>query len=106
MGANIINMGVIGGDLSGITAYRGLFFQSSSPPIPPPSLPAGSRSLLQLACAVEMAVARTFPLELGLFSMGLYRTVIGIIEQYHGIAIYLIATARPDIMADTTVVPA
>jgi len=106
MGANIINMGVIGGFV-GYYSYRGLLPVFKSPYAP--ALIAGWLSLFvaALACAVEMAVAGTFPLELGLFSMGLYHAVIGIIEGgITAFAIYLIATARPDIMADTTVVPA
>lgn len=106
MGANIINMGVIGGFV-GYYSYRGLYTLFKSPYAP--AFIAGWLSLFvaALACAVEMAVAGTFPLELGLFSMGLYHAVIGIIEGgITAFAIYLIATARPDIMADTTVVPA
>ena len=106
MGANIINMGVIGGFV-GYYSYRGFYPIFKSPYAP--AFIAGWLSLFiaSLACAVEMALAGTFPLGLGLFSMGLYHAVIGIIEG--GItasAIYLIATARPDIMADTEGVPA
>jgi len=53
-----------------------------------------------LACAVEMAVAGTFPLGLGLVSMGLYHAVIGVIEgAITATALYLIFTARPDILS-------
>jgi len=105
MGANIINMGVIGGFV-GYYSYRGFYPIFKSPYAP--AFIAGWLSLFiaALACAVEMALAGTFPLGLGLFSMGLYHAVIGIIEG--GItasAIYLIATARPDIMADAEGVP-
>ncbi|MDD1710150.1 MAG: cobalt transporter CbiM [Methanoregulaceae archaeon] len=105
MGANIINMGVIGGFV-GYYSYRGFYPIFKSPYAP--AFIAGWLSLFiaALACAVEMALAGTFPLGLGLFSMGLYHAVIGIIEG--GItasAIYLIATARPDIMANTEGVP-
>ncbi|HPX73378.1 MAG TPA: cobalt transporter CbiM [Methanoregulaceae archaeon] len=106
MGANIINMGVIGGFV-GYYSYRGLLPVFKSPYAP--AFIAGWLSLFvaALACAVEMAVAGTFPLELGLLSMGLYHAVIGIIEGgITAFAVYLIATARPDIMADATVVPA
>lgn len=106
MGANIINMGVIGGFV-GYYSYRGFYPIFKSPYAP--AFIAGWLSLFiaALACAVEMAIAGTFPLGLGLFSMGLYHAVIGIIEG--GItasAIYLIATARPDILANTEGVPA
>jgi cobalt/nickel transport system permease protein len=106
MGVNIINMGVIGGFV-GYYSYRGFYHVFKSPYAP--AFIAGWLSLFiaDLATAVEMAIAGTFPLGLGLFSMGLYHAVIGIIEG--GItasAIYLIATARPDIMADAEGVPA
>jgi len=106
MGANIINMGVIGGFV-GYYSYRGLYPLFKSPYAP--AFIAGWLSLFvaALVTAVEMAVAGTFPLGLGLFSMGLYHAVIGIIEGgITAVAIYLIATARPDIMADQPGVPA
>jgi len=105
MGANIINMGVIGGFI-GFYSYRGLFRLFRT--IYPAAFIAGWLSLFiaALACAVEMAVAGTFPLELGLLSMGLYHAVIGVIEGgITAVAIYLIHTARPDIMAETPGVP-
>ncbi|NYT06970.1 MAG: cobalt transporter CbiM [Methanomicrobiales archaeon] len=100
MGANIINMGVIGGFV-GFYSYRALvpLFKN----IYPAAFIAGWLSLFiaALVTAVEMAVAGTFPLELGLFSMGLYHAVIGVIEGgITAVAIYLIHTARPDIMAE------
>lgn len=104
MGANIINMGVIGGFV-GYYSYRGLLPILKSPYVP--AFIAGWLSLFvaALVCAVEMAVAGTFPLNLGLFSMGLYHAVIGIIEgAITAIAIYLIATARPDIIDRKSVV--
>jgi cobalt/nickel transport system permease protein len=106
MGLNIINMGVIGGFV-GYYSYRG-FYQIFKSPYAPAFI-AGWLSLFvaALATAVEMSVAGTFPLELGLFTMGLYHAVIGIIEgSITAFAIYLIATARPDIMADATKVTA
>lgn len=106
MGANIINMGVIGGFV-GYYSYRGLYpvFKSTYPP----AFIAGWLSLFiaALACAVEMAIAGTFPLELGLLSMGLYHAVIGIIEGgITAAAIYLIHTARPDIIVEPSGVTA
>jgi len=101
MGLNIINMGVIGGFV-GYYSYRG-FYQVFKSPYAPAFI-AGWLSLFvaALATAVEMAMAGTFPLGPGLFSMGLYHAVIGIIEGgITATAIYLIATARPDILADT-----
>lgn len=98
MGANILNMGVIGGFV-GFYSYRLAypFFDN----IYPAAFIAGWLSLFiaALVTAVEMAVAGTFPLELGLLSMGLYHAVIGFIEGgITAAAVYLIHTARPDIM--------
>ena len=101
MGLNIINMGVIGGFV-GYYSYRG-FYQVFKSPYAPAFI-AGWLSLFvaAMATAVEMAMAGTFPLGPGLFSMGLYHAVIGIIEGgITATAIYLIATARPDILAGT-----
>ncbi len=100
MGLNIINMGVIGGFV-GYYSYRGLYQIFKSPYAP--AFIAGWLSLFvaALATAVEMAMAGTFPLGPGLFTMGLYHAVIGIIEGgITAFAIYLIATARPDILAE------
>jgi cobalt/nickel transport system permease protein len=102
MGANIINMGVIGGFV-GYYSYRGFYPIFKSPY--PPAFIAGWLSIFvaALATAGEMALAGTFPIGLGLLSMGLYHAVIGIIEGViTAFAIYLIATARPDIMADVS----
>ena len=98
MGANIINMGVIGGFV-GFYSYKGLNRVIGNPY--PAAFMAAWLSLFvsALACAVEMAIAGTFPLGLGLFSMGLYHAVIGVIEgAITTVALYLIFTARPDIL--------
>jgi cobalt/nickel transport system permease protein len=100
MGANIINMGVVGGFI-GYYSYRGIFraFKSRYSAI----FVAGWASLFvsALLTAVEMAVAGTFPLELGLISMGLYHAVIGLVEGgISVVAIYLILSARPDILSE------
>ncbi|RXE55518.1 cobalamin biosynthesis protein CbiM [Methanoculleus taiwanensis] len=98
MGANIVNMGVIGGFVGyyTYTALRGLTRNAYAA-----AFIAGWASLFvsAIACAFELAIAGTFPLELGLISMGLYHAVIGGIEGgITAIALYLIASARPDIM--------
>ena len=99
MGANIINMGVIGGFV-GFFSYKGLNRVLKNPY--PAAFAAAWLSLFvaALACAVEMALAGTFPLGLGLFSMGLYHAVIGVIEgALTALALFLIASARPDILS-------
>lgn len=99
MGANIINMGVIGG-------FVGYYsFVSLKPLIKNTYASAGIAAWLAcfipaLACAVEMAIAGTFPLVPGLAAMGLYHAAIGIIEGIiTAIAIYLIMSARPDLLS-------
>jgi cobalt/nickel transport system permease protein len=100
MGANIINMGVLGG-FFGFYTYRALndlshnrFFAA---------FVAGWVSLFipAIVCAVELAVAGTFPLTIGLVSMGIYHALIGIIEGgATAFALALIVHARPDIVAE------
>ena len=102
MGANIINMGVIGGfvgyySFKGIKAAIGNCYASAG-------IAAWLACLIPaLACAVEMFIAGTFPLVPGIIAMGTYHAIIGIIE---GIitagAIYLIHTTRPDLMEAET----
>ncbi|MDD4299028.1 MAG: cobalt transporter CbiM [Methanomicrobium sp.] len=102
MGANIINMGVIGGfvgyySFKAIKTATGSFYAS-----------AGIAAWLAcfipaLACAVEMFIAGTFPLIPGLLGMGAYHAAIGIIEgAITAGAIYLIHTTRPDLMRQET----
>ncbi|MBN2734191.1 MAG: cobalt transporter CbiM [Methanomicrobiaceae archaeon] len=99
MGANVINMGVIGGfvgyySFKGIKKAIGNCYVSAG-------IAAWLACLIPaLACAVEMFIAGTFPLVPGIVAMGTYHALIGIIE---GIitagAIYLIHTTRPDLMS-------
>ncbi|HMA04789.1 MAG TPA: cobalt transporter CbiM [Methanomicrobiales archaeon] len=98
MGANILNMGVIGGFV-GFYSFRGIRAALGS-------LDVAAFSAAWLAClvpafaaAVELYLAGTFPLEGGLLAMGLYHALIGILEGAITVAaIRLIATARPDIL--------
>ncbi|HSQ93958.1 MAG TPA: cobalt transporter CbiM [Methanoregula sp.] len=105
LGANIINMGVIGGFV-GFYTFRGLMSFSKSMPVSA-FLAAWLACLIPaLACAAEMALAGTFPLVEGMIAMGIYHAIIGIIEGFVTIAaVYLITTARPDLV-DTGVTPA
>jgi cobalt/nickel transport system permease protein len=98
MGANIINMGVIGGFI-GYYGYGALMSVTKNMYVS--AFVAGWASLFIAAilCAFEMSIAGTFPLSAGLFSMGLYHAIIGIIEGgISAVAIYFIFTSRPDIM--------
>jgi cobalt/nickel transport system permease protein len=106
MGANIINMGVVGGFV-GFYTYKGVIAVVKKPY--PAAFVAGWLSLFVAALftAVEMAIAGTFPLGFGLFTMGLYHAVIGVIEGgITAAALYLIYTARPDLMDHVSGVPA
>ncbi|MCX6681710.1 MAG: cobalt transporter CbiM [Methanoregula sp.] len=98
MGANIINMGVIGGFV-GFYTFKGLMGMTKSMPIA--GLAAAWLACLipSLACAVEMFIAGTVPLREGLIAMGLYHAIIGVIEGIVTVAaIYLITTVRPDLV--------
>lgn len=106
MGANIINMGVIGG----FTGYYG--YQFLKPVVKNPFVAAGIAAwfaclIPALACAIEMFLAGTFPLVPGLVAMGLYHAVIGVIEGViTAVIIYAIASARPDLIASSSGVTA
>jgi cobalt/nickel transport system permease protein len=98
MGANIINMGVLGGFFGFYTfrSLNGLLKNQFGA-----ALVAGWVSLFipAVAAAVELALAGTFPLTVGLITMSLYHAVIGIIEGgATAFALLLITAARPDIV--------
>ncbi|MDD3622010.1 MAG: cobalt transporter CbiM [Methanofollis sp.] len=102
MGANIINMGVIGG-------FVGYYsFQSIQKVARNPYLSAGIAAWLAclipaLAASVEMFVAGTFPLVEGMIAMGTYHAAIGVIEAFITAgALYLIASARPELIDTST----
>lgn len=106
MGANIINMGVIGGFV-GFYSYKGIKSATKKTYI---SVAIGAWLacfISSIACAVMMAVAGTFPLIPGIIAMGTYHALIGIIEGVITAgAIYLIATSRPDLLQSESGVPA
>ena len=99
MGANILNMGVIGGFV-GYYSFQGLMKATKSMPVSA-FIAAWLACLIPaLACAVEMYLAGTFPLVPGLAAMGLYHAVIGIIEgAITVVAIRLVISAKPDLQA-------
>ena len=99
MGANIINMGVIGGFV-GFYSYTGIKSATKNTYISAGIAAWLACLIAALACAIEMAIAGTFPLVPGLVAMGLYHAIIGIIEGVITAgAIYLIASARPDLLS-------
>lgn len=106
MGVNMLNMGIIGGTV-GFYSYHGLRVILRNP-YASAAVAAWLACLLSaLACAVEMAIAGTFPLVPGLLAMGLYHAAIGVIEGIiTAVIIYLIASSRPDLIdASSKVVP-
>jgi cobalt/nickel transport system permease protein len=98
MGANIINMGVIGGFV-GFYSFKGLIRMTRSMPVSA-FLAAWLACLIPaLAAAGEMFIAGTFPLEAGLVAMGIYHAIIGIVEGIVTVGvIYLIINVRPDLV--------
>ena len=105
MGANIVNMGVIGGFV-GYYGYHWLFRLTKN-------MYASAAAAAWLACvvpalaaALELTLAGTFPLVPGLIGMGVYHAVIGIVEAViTAVVLSLIASARPDILDRSTGVP-
>jgi cobalt/nickel transport system permease protein len=99
MGANIINMGVIGGFV-GFYSFRGLVSVTRNQSVSIFLAAWLACFIPALAAAVEMYFAGTFPLVPGLISMGLYHAAIGLIEGFITVAaVNLIATARPDVVS-------
>lgn len=98
MGANILNMGVIGGFV-GFYTFRGLKGAIGSPYIAAGIAAWLACVIAALAASVELFIAGTFPLVPGLIAMGTYHAAIGIIEgAITAIVLYLIMTVRPDIL--------
>jgi len=100
MGANIVNMGVVGGFV-GFYSYNAL---KNSIGMVSASFAAGWLSIFiaALVCAVQMYIAGTFPLIEGLIFMGLYHAVIGVVGEglITAIAFRSIMLARPDIVSE------
>ncbi len=98
LGANVINMGIIGG-------FAGLYsFKALRKPIGkiPAIFIAGWLSifLAAIAATLELAWAGTFPLNLGLITMGLYNAIIGILEGFLTVIVILgLEKVRPDLLA-------
>jgi len=98
MGANIINMGVIGGFV-GFYSFKGLMVATKSMNVSGFAAAWLACLIPALAAAVEMYLAGTFPLQEGLIAVGIYHALIGFIEGFVTIvAIRLILSARPDIV--------
>ncbi len=99
LGANILNMGIIG---SWIGFYSYKWLKDIISEIPAVFVAAwASIFLAAVACAFELAAAGTFPLALGLYFMGLYHFVIGIVgEGIITVVVFgTIKNVRPDLIA-------
>ena len=98
LGANVLNMGIIGG-------FVGLYtFKALRRPIGKyPAIGVAAWLAIFLAAeavAVEMWLAGTFPLGAGLFFMGLYHAFIGIIEAVLTVVVIAaLEKLRPDLLA-------
>ena len=97
LGANVLNMAIIGG-------YTGLFtFKALKDKIGIYGA-AGvgawlATVLAALACAIEMAIAGTFPINIGVPSMVLYHVFIGIIEAVLTVIVLMALNKfRPDLL--------
>jgi len=98
LGANVLNMGIIGG-------FTGLYvFKALRKPIGKyPAIAVASWLAIFLAAeavAIEMWLAGTFPLIQGLAFMGLYHAFIGIIEAVLTVVVIMaLEKLRPDLLA-------
>ena len=98
MGANILNMGVIGGFI-GFYGFKGLMFSTRNVSVSAFVAAWLACIVPALAAGVELYFAGTLPLELGLLTIGIYHTVIGIVEGLVTVvAINLILHVRPDVI--------
>jgi cobalt/nickel transport system permease protein len=106
MGANIVNMGVIGGFV-GYYGYHGLLKLTRNMFVSAAGAAWLACIVPALVAAIELAAAGTFPLVQGLIGMGVYYALIGVVEAViTAVVLGLIVNARPDILERAEVVPA
>lgn len=98
LGVNVLNMGIIGGCV-GLGTFKVL--KGAIGKYPSIALGAWLATIISAAAAaIELALAGTFPLTIGLGSMVLYHAFIGIIEAVLTvIVIYALERFRPDLLA-------
>lgn len=98
LGANVLNMGIIGGFV-GLYTFKGL--RKPIGKYPAIAIAAWlSIFLAAEATAIEMALAGTFPLIQGLAMMGIYHAFIGIIEAVLTVVVIMaLEKLRPDLLA-------
>lgn len=98
LAVNVLNMGIIGGFV-GLYTFKAL--RKSIGKIPSIAIASWlSIFLAAEAVAVELWLAGTFPLVSGLFFMGLYHAIIGVIEAVLTVVVILsLERLRPDLLA-------
>jgi cobalt/nickel transport system permease protein len=97
LGANIFNMGIIGGFI-GFYTYNGLKNFNGKAAV----FTAAWASIFfaAIAAAFELAIAGAFPLDLGLLYMGGFHAVIGIIEGAITVVVVVaLQNVRPDLFS-------
>jgi len=98
MGANILNMGVIGGFM-GYYSFIGLSKLTLKHPLAMFTGAWVSMILPAIALSFELWLAGTFPLKQGVFLMGLFQGIAGIGEGFITVIVFgAIIKARPDIV--------
>jgi cobalt/nickel transport system permease protein len=97
LGANIFNMGIIGG----FVGYYTFMGTRKLGKIPAVFIAAwASIFIAAIATAIELYLAGTFPLKEGLLLMGTYHAIIGIVEGIITVVVILgIQSLRPDLLA-------
>ena len=98
LGANVLNMAIVGGFV-GLYTFKGL--KDIIGKYPSIFVAAWLATLVAaVVAAIEMAIAGTFPLNIGIASMALYHAFIGIIEGVLTvIVLYALEKFRPDLLA-------
>ncbi|WP_432645800.1 cobalt transporter CbiM [Methanobrevibacter sp.] len=97
LATNVLNMGVIGGFV-GLYTFKGLYKKIGK--YPAAGVAAWLATVIAaLAAAIEMGIAGTFPMNIGIPSMLLYHLFIGIIEAV--LTVIVLAALdkfRPDLL--------
>ncbi len=98
LGANVFNMAIVGGFV-GLYSFKGL--RGIIGNYPSAFIAAWLATLIAaVVAAIEMFIAGTFPLNVGIASMALYHAFIGIIEGVLTvIVLYALEKFRPDLLA-------
>ena len=98
LGANVLNMAIIGG-CTGLYTFKAL--EGKIGKYPAAGIAAWLATILAaLACAIEMGIAGTFPMNIGIPSMVLYHFFIGIIEAVLTVIVLVaLDKFRPDLLA-------